>query len=522
MLKYKAIVNNIPKISSVSSISILKSNHLIKTNNNHLYPISQKQMSINNNKNNNDSINKSYQKIQTNNPSHSSNDSSSGIWNGFHKKSVLERQHQLRTISRDIDIDILNKGGLEIIRADSMVENCIGLISLPVGLGLHFKINGKSYSVPMAVEEPSIIAATSAIAKLVGTYGGFFSVSDPSNMTTQLHIIDTNTDKTVELLKKNKDMIINTANNYCQKMVQRGGGVKGINIRVLKPGNDNEGIICLDIIMNVCESMGANSLNTVAEGVSIFVEDLLNKFSSGRVLMKILSNLSVLRKTTTEFKIPVKAMAYKGLSGKEVCYRIIKSHEIACLDPFRTTTHNKGIMNGIDAVALALGQDWRAIESGCHAYSALKELDFNKNDIENDLVEYDRYKSMTYYKILEIEGEEYLYGRLRVPMALGVVGGPLASNPNYSNLYKILGKPTSGELASIMTAVGLSNNLAAMRALVCTGIQVGHMALHSKNVAIRAGVPDKILLEVVEFMKNSGSITEDTAKNYLDVSLFYL
>ena len=434
--------------------------------------------------------------------------SNNNIWNGFHKKSIVERQHQLKSISQDIDLNLLNKGGLEIIRADSMVENCIGILSLPVGLGLHFKINSKNYSVPMAVEEPSIIAASSAIAKLIGNYGGFFSMSDEPIMTTQLHIIDCNSRETINLLKAKENEIISLGNNYCQKMVQRGGGVLGINFRELKSGNEN-GIIVLDILINVCESMGANLLNTVAEGVSIYIESIIK----GKVLMKILSNLSVLRKTLTEFKIPVSSMEYKGISGKEVCYRIIKAYEVACLDVFRTTTHNKGVMNGIDAVALALGQDWRAIEAGCHAYASLKEKE--ENGIEKDMVENDQYKSLTYYKLIEIDGIEYLYGRLKIPLALGVVGGAIGSNPNYSNFYKILGQPSSKELASIMASVGLSNNLAALRALVCTGIQKGHMGLHARNIAIRVGTPENLISEVVEFMKNSGSITEDTSKEYL-------
>lgn len=431
------------------------------------------------------------------------------IWNGFHKKSILERQHHLKSQVPNLDLDKIRQGGLEIIRADSMIENCVGMISLPIGLGLNFLINSKKYTVPMAVEEPSVIAAASSAAKLIALHGGFFSTFTINpTMMGQIHIIDTNSIETKKLLESMEQKIVYTANTYCQKMVQRGGGAKEIRVRVLQEGT-TDGILSLDIFIDTCESMGANLINTVCEGVSAFLEPMI---PNGKILMKILSNLCVERMVSTEFKIPVKAMSYKGIPGEEISKKIIKAYEVATLDKYRATTHNKGIMNGIDAVAIALGQDWRAIEAGCHTFASMSYSNATRD------YEVDKYKPLTFYKLIEIKGEHYLYGSLTVPMSLGVVGGAINSNPIYSNLYKILGNPSTTELAGIMASVGLANNFAGLRVLVSLGVQQGHMGLHAKNVAIRSGVPDRLLNEVVDFMKKQGNITDEAAKEYLIVS----
>lgn len=531
---------------------------------------------------------------------------------GFYKKSITQRQQLIKKVSPDVDTELLNHGGLELSRADSMVENCIGKISLPVGLGLNFLINDKKYQVPMAVEEPSIIAATSSVAKLIGQNGGFIASSESALMTTQIHITNTSTSKMVEWLQEKGNDILKISNTFCERMVKRGGGVLGMKVRILKESSMQEianieelikskinlinnelkeikelssnnlnsinlnnlnnisndlnnadsknknsrkenadGIVTLDLIVNTCECMGANILNTIAEGVGGYIEKFLqtpnpkpfqvekqfneslnnNKLSEnkeedndnncntdklkGKVLMKILSNLNVLRKTKVEFKVPIESMCYNNLSGHEVATRIVQAQEIADLDPFRAATHNKGIMNGIDAVALALGQDWRAIEAGCHSYASIEDQNENKfDDYTSPLIKNDnKYKPFTKYSI---EGD-FFKGSIEVPMSVGVVGGAISSNPNYQNFYKLLGKPSAQDLASIMVSVGLSNNLAALRALVCTGIQKGHMGLHAKNIAIRVGIPDKHIAEAVEYMKNSNEIRENKAIEFLEI-----
>lgn len=249
--------------------------------------------------------------------------------------------------------------------------------------------------------------------------------------------------------------------------------------------------------------MGANTLNTISENLSCFI----NAIVEGKIILKILSNLAIYRKATAEFKIKVENLSYKGLSGEQLAERIVQAYEIAVLDPFRATTHNKGIMNGIDAVAIALGQDWRALEAGSHAYASLNPKTFMAEP----------YKPLTYFKIIEINNERYLYGSLTLPMAVGVVGGAINSNDNYLNMLKILGNPNAQQLAHIMVSVGLAQNLGALRALVSEGIQTGHMGLHARNIAIRSGVPDHLVPDVVNFMKNNKSVNETTAKKYLEV-----
>ena len=249
--------------------------------------------------------------------------------------------------------------------------------------------------------------------------------------------------------------------------------------------------------------MGANLLNTIAEFTSIYIEGLIE----GKIILKILSNLSIFRKSTAEFKIPFSNLKYKNISGEEIAKRIIYAYSLAYLDHFRATTHNKGIMNGIDSVALALGQDWRAIEASAHSYAT---LDKNYNN--------DRYKPLTYFKIIEVNDTQYLYGSLTLPISCGVVGGAINSNDNYKNMYKLLGNPNSQELSQIMVSVGLAQNFAALRALVSEGIQKGHMSLHARNIAIRAGVPDRLVGDVVNFMKINKTFTEECAKNYIEVN----
>lgn len=441
-------------------------------------------------------------------------------WAGFHRKNIVERQRYIQKIHPEIDISLLKNGGLSLLRADSIIENCIGILSLPVGLATNFVINSKKYSVPMAVEEPSVIAGVSTTAKLIGENNGFFAYCDPSFMIGQIHIADLeNEEEAIKKINLNKEILIKKANDHCQHMVQRGGGVQEIFCRKLVNEHPNTNFsnhctiktnfICLDLIVDVVDSMGANTINTVTEGLSGFLEDFLN--CRGKIILKILSNLSIYRKATAEFKISLKNLTYKHISGEKLAEKIIKAYEISYLDPFRASTHNKGIMNGIDAVAIALGQDWRAIEAGAHTYAAINPKNFD----------YDRYKPLTYYKIIEVKNEKFLFGSLTMPIAIGTVGGSINSNPIYENMFKLIGNPNAQQLSNILVSVGLAQNFAALRALVSEGIQKGHMGLQGRNVAIRAGVPDFLVADVSNFMKNNNSINEVTAKKYLEVKFFY-
>jgi hydroxymethylglutaryl-CoA synthase len=428
------------------------------------------------------------------------------VWSGFHKKSIHERLMQIKKVYPQLDIEMLKTGGLNLIRADNMIENCIGMIALPVGLCLNLTVNSIKYNVPMAVEEPSVIAAVSNAAKLISENNGFFSYSDPSLMISQVHFIDTNSIETEKYISENKSALITMANSFCQDMVQRGGGVKDLYTKTLTKSESN-GRVVIEAIVDVKESMGANTLSTVAEGLASFLQTKIK----GTAILKIISNLAIYRKSTAEFKINVKYLDYKDLKGQEVARRIVEAYELAKLDPFRASTHNKGIMNGIDAVALALGQDWRALEASVHSFAALNMKTLTA----------DSYKPLSYYKIIEVQGEHYLNGILTMPISVGVVGGAINSNENYSNMMKLLGNPSTKQLAQILVSIGLAQNFAALRALVSEGIQKGHMGLHARNFAIKVGVPDYLIPDAVSFMKNNKNISVNAAKNYLESFKIY-
>ena len=439
------------------------------------------------------------------------------IWKGFYKKNILERQIQIKKIYDDVDIEKLKTGGLNLLRADNLVENCIGVISLPIGLGLNFVINGQKYSVPMSTEEPSVIAAASSAAKLIAQNGGFFCSSDNPYMISQILYEFENNDienKTYylknlsKIVKRNKKEILKYGNkNICSKMFIRGGGLIDVYVRNI---NEKSKFFAIEFIVNVLEAMGANLLNEVAEKMSIYLNT--QKYIPQKPILKVLSNLSIYRKTTSEFKIKISTMNYKYIDGRDIANLIIKANDIAKNDVFRAVTHNKGIMNGIDAVAVALGQDFRAIESAVHAYASLNP----KNNYS-----YGNYQPLTDYFIENINNEKYLYGKLTIPLAIGTVGGAINSNEVYKNNFKILGNPNNEVLCQIMVSVGLAQNFAALRALVSEGIQKGHINLHAKNIAYRAGTPDHLISDVVAFMKERESFNEDTAKRYLDSILLY-
>lgn len=391
----------------------------------------------------------------------------------------------------DLSLEMLKKGGLHPEIADYMIENCIGIMPLPLGLGLGFKIDGKSYQVPMAIEEPSVIAACSAIAKIVSEKGsGFICKSTPPIMIAQISIVDIVDFKDASYKLKNaRKMIIDFANESCPNMVERGGGVEEMRFRSL-----NDEMLVVELLVNVKDSMGANVINSIAEHAAPFIQSEVLE-GQGRVSLRILTNLCTERMTMSEFSIPLKHLDWKGIPGENVAKRVLEAQRFAELDHYRATTHNKGILNGVDAVALAIGQDWRAIESAAHSYASITG----------------RYMPLTRYKIKD----GYFHGRIELPIAVGSQGGAIKSNPSYLNTLKILGYPNAQETANILASVGLAQNFAALRALSIEGIQRGHMNLHARNVAIRAGIPTPLINDAVNFMKVRNRINEQSALMYL-------
>ena len=333
---------------------------------------------------------------------------------------------------------------------------------MPLGVAPTFIINNKHLVVPMATEEPSVIAAASSAGKLIAGAGGFIAHTTSNIMIGQVQIVDLD-DVSVafNLITEQRDELITIANEFCSSMATRGGGVINIEPRIVNQRNptltSSSDFLVVHIHMNVCDAMGANAINTVSEGLAPH----LAKITSGRIGLRILSNMCLERRAATSFRIPFSHLAWKGLDGAIVAQRIVEAYEFAESDPFRAVTHNKGIMNGIDAVAIATGQDWRAIEAAAHAYAC----------------RHGYYGSITSYTI---DGDA-LVGTLEMPIAVGTVGGSLKAHPMYKTNLKMLGSPNSQQLAQIIASVGLAQNFAALRALATEGIQKGHMQLHARK-----------------------------------------
>lgn len=417
-------------------------------------------------------------------------------WSGFHRKSLSERRAQLAELFPEVSAPSSTESDLPSHVADVMIENCVGTISLPLGLGLNLKVNGRTYAVPMAVEEPSIIAAVSGASKLFGTHGGFVASSTANVMIAQVQLLDVvDATASADALVAAETQIMEAGDALCVNMKARGGGLRRIEVRTLdsRPGRDDAAMLVVHLHVDVCEAMGANVVNTVAEGIA----PLLAEISGARAGLRILSNLAAERRAKARFELPLDALDWKGIEGADVATRLLEAYEFAERDPYRAATHNKGIMNGIDAVALATGQDWRAIEAGAHAWAARDGS----------------YRSLTEYGIEDGK----FWGELDLPLALGTCGGALSTHPSYRYTLGLLGDPSAQELAQLMVAVGLAQNFAAMRALATEGIQAGHMGLHARNLAIAAGVPASQVPEAVAFMQAKGRVSRDCASEFLKV-----
>ncbi|MEE8118295.1 MAG: hydroxymethylglutaryl-CoA reductase, degradative [Gammaproteobacteria bacterium] len=406
----------------------------------------------------------------------------------FYKLSVDQRVRVMRERGLLTKEDFLSLSSgdhtLKIDHADKMIENVIGVLGIPVGLGLNFRINNTDYVVPMAVEEPSIIAAVSSAAKIVHNAGGFTAESTDPILIGQVQVIDVaHPAKAQAALLQHKDEIINLANSLHPKMVARGGGAKDIEVHIHPSPTSGKDIVVLHLLVDTCDAMGANLVNTMCEGIASLVENLTH----GKVFLRILSNLSDRALAKATCVIPPVYLEGKGYSGEEVRDGIIIANDFAVVDPYRAVTHNKGVMNGIDAVALATGNDWRAIEAAAHAYAARGS----------------HYTSLTkWYK----DDEGNLVGELEMPMKVGIVGGPLQSNPTVAVNHRLLGAKSARELAEIMVTAGLAQNMAALRALATEGIQQGHMTLHARSVAVAAGVAAESFDAVVDRLVECGEI----------------
>ena len=406
----------------------------------------------------------------------------------FHEKTREERIKIVESFSglSKEEVKILkSNGGISFDEANNMIENAIGTLSFPLGIATNFKINGKDYLIPMAIEEPSVIAAASKAAKIARKNGGFTMKSDASYSIGQIQVVGVDVRSSISKIMKASKKILSLANSKSRTLSKMGKGAKKISCKKIKTNSGT--MLIVELLIDVGDAMGANVTNTMCEGVAPLIEQL----TGGRVILKILSNYS------TKRLVRGKAVFTKDeIGGKEIVDNILLAYEFAANDTYRAVTHNKGIMNGIISVANSTGQDTRAIEAAAHAYAS-------RNG---------KYTSLTNWRK---DKNGNLVGEIELPMSVGTIGGIVNVHPMIKICNKILGIKSAKELACIMGAVGLAQNFSAIRALSSEGIQKGHMKLHAKNIASSAGVPQSKISHVISRMIKEGNISVTRAKEIL-------
>jgi hydroxymethylglutaryl-CoA reductase len=410
----------------------------------------------------------------------------------LHKVTVQERRALVGEATGTDPSDIgsaLDVGGLEAEIADKFVENVLGVYALPYAVTLNVCVNGRDHVVPMVIEEPSVVAAASNAAKLVRLGGGFTAEADPPLMIAQVQLREVrDAARAAGRLRAHGAEIVALANTAVAGLVARGGGARDIEVRELAAD-----MIVLHVIVDCRDAMGANLVNTIAEAVA----DRAAAIAEARPGLRILTNLCDRRCVRVGCRIAAGALATERMTGSDVADGIVNASRFAELDPYRAATHNKGIMNGIDAVAIATGNDWRAVEAGAHAYAARSG----------------RYSPLAVWR----RGGEFLEGKLELPLALGTVGGTLRVHPAARLSLRVLRITDAQELAGVAAAVGLASNLAALRALATDGIQRGHMGLHARSVAVAAGAVGPAVEVVASMIVEARNITLDAARDALRV-----
>ncbi len=383
---------------------------------------------------------------------------------GLHDLTVAERINELDKLGwlSSADAELLKQGRYVLLpaAADTMVENVIGTFGLPLAIAPNFVVNGRDYIVPMVVEEPSVVAAVSGAAKLARSSGGFEAVSDESLLAGQVHVTSiADTNAAIAALEKHRPELIELADNVHPGLVDRGGGVRDVEVRPLELRGGTPAI-AIHILVDTCDAMGANIVNSICESVA----PRIGEICGGDVALRILSNLSDRSIVTARVIYRLEDLATSGFAAELVRDRIIMASDIASVDPYRAATHNKGIMNGVDALAIATGNDWRAIEAGAHAYAAMSG----------------QYSPLSTWSAGS-SGD--LVGSIAMPIRVATVGGTLRTNSATGLAIRLSGVQSSRELAELMAAVGLAQNFAAIRALATLGIQEGHMKLHARSTA---------------------------------------
>ncbi len=387
----------------------------------------------------------------------------------YYNKSVAERQAIAKAWGQlsDADVEALSDSGLSLSQANLMIENVIGRYSLPFALATNFCVNSRDCLIPMVIEEPSVVAACSYAAKLFRETGGFSASSDESVMIGQLQVLELpDLERAGTRLLAHKDEILRAVNETGGSIAARGGGALDLEVRYF-PSTEVGDMLVVHLLYDTRDAMGANAINSALETIAPLIE----RISGGRVNLRILSNLCDRRLARASGMIPASALETDAATGEQVVDAIVEAAVFAEIDPYRAATHNKGIMNGIDALMLATGNDWRAVEAGAHAYAARDG----------------RYTSLTRWRK---DDAGNLHGGIEVPLATGIVGGATRVHGGAQVALKILGVRSARELAAVAAAVGLAQNFAAMRALATDGIQTGHMRLHARQLALAAGAAE--------------------------------
>jgi hydroxymethylglutaryl-CoA reductase len=415
---------------------------------------------------------------------------------GFYNLSLKDRLTELASrgnLSPEEIAALDGTAGLTIDQADHMIENAVGLHALPLGIALNFLINGQEILIPMAIEEPSVIAGVSFMARLARTGGGFNAHTTPPEMIAQIQLLDVPDLPGARLaILEQKESLLAEVGEIDPVIRRLGGGPRDLEVRLISESPIGAFLVA-HLIYDVRDAMGANALNTAAERLA----PRLASLSGGRVHLRILSNLADRRLASARCVIPLAELAFDEYSAEEVRDGIIAAWAFAAVDPYRAATHNKGIMNGVDAVVIATGNDWRAVEAGAHAYAARGG----------------RYTSLSTWGR---DAQGNLAGTLEMPMAVGIVGGATRVHPTARAALKLMGVATANHLAEIIVSVGLAQNLAALRALATEGIQRGHMGLHARQVAIAAGAQGSMIEHLAQQLVSENVVRVDRAQEILN------
>lgn len=412
---------------------------------------------------------------------------------GFYNLSLEERQMALRAWLPPEHLAALGgEEGLSPEQADHMIENVVGIHGLPLGVALNFVINGREVLVPMAIEEPSVVAGASFMAKLARAGGGFSAHTTAPEMIGQMQVLDIPDLASARMaLLESKETLLAEAAKIDPVLERLGGGPRDLEVRRVEDSPIGSFLV-VHLIYDVRDAMGANAVNTAVERLAPLVESI----TGGRVHLRILSNLADRRLARVRCTIPLSELAFGEYSSEEVCEGILEAWAFAASDPYRAATHNKGIMNGVDAVVIATGNDWRAIEAGAHAYAARG----------------DRYTSLSTWGR---DAQGNLTGSLEMPLAVGIVGGATKVHPTARAALELMRVTSASQLAEIIVSVGLAQNLAALRALATEGIQRGHMSLHARQVAIAAGAQGDMIERLAQQLVAEKTVRIDRAEEII-------